>query len=99
MPNIVVIHCCQLAETVRGVIGRDEAMNVQAPSIPAVAESLWAAHFAMIDRLHQAQGDALDALGLGPRECDFQLISSGPNWRLRAYGGPHAAPLLLVVPA
>jgi len=53
----------------------------------------------MIDRLHQAQGDALDVLGLGPRECAFQVISSGPNWRLRAYGGLDAAPLLLMVPA
>src|SRR5262252_5746662 len=74
-------------------------MNVQALSIPAVANAICVAHFAMIDRLHHAQGDALDVLGLGPRECAFQLISSGPNWRLRAYGGPDAAPLLLMVPA
>src|SRR6266446_915406 len=74
-------------------------MNVQALSISPVANSLCVAHFAMIDRLHHAQGDALDVLGFGPRECAFQLISSGPNWRLRAYGGPHAAPLLLMVPA
>jgi len=60
---------------------------------------LWGAHFAITDRLHRAQGDALDALGLGPRECNFKLISSGPHWRLREYGGPDAAPLLLMVPA
>ena len=29
-------------------------------SIPAVANSLWAAHFALTDRLHRAQGDALE---------------------------------------
>src|SRR2546426_4978299 len=74
-------------------------MNMRALSIPAVANSLCVAHFAMMDRLHHAQGDALDVLGLGPRECAFQVISSGPNWRLRAYGGPDAAPLLLMVPA
>jgi len=74
-------------------------MNAQALSIPAVANSLCVAHFAMIDRLHHAQGDALDVLGLGPRECAFQLISSGPHWRLRAYGRPDAAPSLLMVPA
>jgi polyhydroxyalkanoate synthase len=57
------------------------------------------AHFAMTDKLRRAQGDALDALGLGPRECTFQLISSGPCWRLRAYGGPKSGPVLLMVPA
>ena len=38
-------------------------------------------------------------VGLGPRECQFQVICSGPHWRLRAYGGPDARPLLLMVPA
>jgi polyhydroxyalkanoate synthase len=67
--------------------------------IPAVVNELLMARFAMADKLRRAQGDALDALGLGPRECAFQLISSGPHWRLRAYGGPDAGPLLLMVPA
>jgi polyhydroxyalkanoate synthase len=68
-------------------------------NIPAILTVLRAAHFAMTDRLRQARGNALDALGLGPRECAFDLISSGPHWRLRAYGGPEAGPLLLMVPA
>jgi polyhydroxyalkanoate synthase subunit PhaC len=72
---------------------------VQTLSIPAVVYSLCASHFAMTDKLRRAQGDALDALGLGPRECNFQLISCGPHCRLRAYGGPSGAPLLLMVPA
>ncbi len=57
------------------------------------------AQFALADKLRRVQGDALDALGLGPRECAFQPISSGAYWRLRAYGGPEAAPPLLMVPA
>jgi polyhydroxyalkanoate synthase len=60
---------------------------------------MWLAHFAMADKLRRAQGDALDSLGLGPRECAFRLTSSGPCWRLRAYGGPDAGPVLLMVPA
>ena|SRR5215471_15597355 len=74
-------------------------MNAQTLFTPAVANLLCGAHFALTDKLHRAQGDALDALGLGPRECHFQLISSGPHWRLRAYGGPDAGPSLLMVPA
>jgi polyhydroxyalkanoate synthase subunit PhaC len=74
-------------------------MTAQTLSIPAVVNELFTARFAMTDKLRRAQGDALDALGLGPRECAFQLISSGPHWRLRAYGGPDAGPLLLMVPA
>ena len=38
-------------------------------------------------------------VGLGPRECQFQVICSGPHWRFRAYGGPDARPSLLMVPA
>lgn len=68
-------------------------------SVSEVATLMCLAHFTMADKLRRAQGDALDALGLGPRECAFRLISSGPCWRLRAYGGPEAAPLLLMVPA
>jgi polyhydroxyalkanoate synthase len=74
-------------------------MTAQTLSIPAVVNELFMARFAMTDKVRRAQGDVLDALGLGPRECAFQLISSGPHWRLRAYGGPDGGPLLLMVPA
>src|SRR5215470_5697865 len=74
-------------------------MTAQTLSIPAIVNELFMARFAMTDKLRRAQGDALDALGLGPRECAFQLISLGPYWRLRAYGGPEDGPLLLMVPA
>src|SRR6266404_6350769 len=74
-------------------------MTAQTLFIPAVVNELFMARFAMTDKLRRAQGDALDALGLGPQECQFQVICSGPHWRLRAYGGPDAGPLLLMVPA
>src|SRR5215471_13442540 len=74
-------------------------MTAQTLSIPAVVNALFVTHFAMTDKLRRARGDALDALGLGPRECPFQVISSWRHWRLRAYGGPDAAPLVLMVPA
>jgi polyhydroxyalkanoate synthase len=72
---------------------------MQMLSVSATVNSMYLTHFALADKLRRAQGDALEALGLGPRECAFQLISSGPCWRLRAYGGPEAAPSLLMVPA
>jgi polyhydroxyalkanoate synthase subunit PhaC len=68
-------------------------------SVSAPVNLMCMMHFAMTDKLRRAQGDALDVLGLGPRECAFQVISSGPCWRLRAYGGPEAGPVLLMVPA
>jgi polyhydroxyalkanoate synthase len=74
-------------------------MIAEALPIQSLVDALRMAHFAMTDSLRRAQGDALDALGLGPRECAFQLISSAPHWRLRAYGGPDVAPSVLVVPA
>jgi polyhydroxyalkanoate synthase subunit PhaC len=68
-------------------------------TLSAMTKLMCLTHFAMTDQLRRAQGDALDASGFGPRECTFQLISSGPCWRLRAYGGPEAGPALLMVPA
>jgi hypothetical protein len=69
-------------------------MTAQTLPISAVVKALSVAHFPMMDRLRRAHGDALDALGLGPREGPFQLISSERYWRLR-----DAAPLVLMVPA
>jgi polyhydroxyalkanoate synthase len=42
-------------------------------------------HFTLMDTLRRAEGDALDVLGLGPVECDYRVLASGPHWRLRAY--------------
>jgi hypothetical protein len=56
---------------------REYQFQEQAWRLPAVVNELFMARFAMTDKLRRAQGDALDALGLGPRECAFQLICSG----------------------
>ena len=71
------------------------------PAAPLLAylEALRGAHFAMSDRLRQTQASALDVFGVGPNECEFRVISSGPHWRLRQYGGPGLRPALLIVPA
>src|SRR5918996_4222793 len=53
--------------------------------------------FASMDTLRRAQGEALGRLGCGPVECDYHVLASGPNWRLRHYAGPDAQPCLLIV--
>ena len=55
--------------------------------------------FALMDILRKAQGDALEGLGFGPTECSYEVLASGPRWRLRDYGGPDTEPLLLIVAA
>ena len=42
-------------------------------------------HFTSMDTLRRAQGDSLGALGLGPAECNYRVLASGPHWRLRGY--------------
>jgi len=61
-------------------------------------DALTRAHFALGDVLRRMQGGALEALGLGPRECAYQLVA-GPHWRLRDYGSHTASPSLLIVAA
>jgi polyhydroxyalkanoate synthase len=62
-------------------------------------DRLAATHFALSDEMRRTQAQALDALGFGPQECGFEVIASGPHWRLRRYAGPHTASPLLMVPA
>jgi polyhydroxyalkanoate synthase len=57
------------------------------------------AHFALLDALRRAQGEALAALGFGPKECDYRVILSGPHWRLRKYEHHAGAMPVLIVPA
>ncbi len=70
-------------------------MTAERPLIDA----LRVAHFANSDRMRRAQASVLGVLGLGPRECAFEVIASGPHWRLRRYAGGGAAPIVLIVPA
>jgi polyhydroxyalkanoate synthase len=74
-------------------------MPAQDGPIPGVIDAIRTAHFGISDTCRRAQANALDALGLGPHECDFDVISSGPHWRLRKYRAPGAGPSLLIVPA
>jgi polyhydroxyalkanoate synthase len=65
----------------------------------AALHSLRLAQFAMTDTLRRLQGDAVAAFGLGPSECPYQVIASGPNWRLRDYGDHRTSSSLLIVAA
>jgi polyhydroxyalkanoate synthase len=69
-----------------------------APFDTALA-TLWRGQFMAMDALRRAQGTALDAFGLGPREHPYQAIDAGYHWRLRDYGGHAAAQPLLIVAA
>jgi polyhydroxyalkanoate synthase subunit PhaC len=60
---------------------------------------LRAAHFQIADAVRRTQATALEAFGLGVEEYAFGVISSGPHWRLRAYGGREDGPVLLIVAA
>ena len=48
-------------------------------------DALCQLHFTAMDTLRRAQGDTLGALGLGPAECNYRVLASGPHWRLRGY--------------
>jgi polyhydroxyalkanoate synthase len=56
-------------------------------------------HFAVMDTLRRAQGDALGSLGLGPAECGYRVPASGRHWRLRAYGAAKRGLPVLIVAA
>jgi polyhydroxyalkanoate synthase len=55
--------------------------------------------FELMDKIRQAQGNALGALGFGPTECEYRMLASGPHWCLRHYTSPEARVALLMVPA
>jgi polyhydroxyalkanoate synthase len=65
--------------------------------MPDFIDNLHAAYFAFSDNFRRAQANLLDAFGLGPRECSYQVIASGPLWRLRDYSDSDAVPPLLIV--
>jgi polyhydroxyalkanoate synthase len=54
----------------------------------------------MTDLLRRAQGQTLEAFGLGPHECPYEITASGAFWRLRDYGkrGPAQSVLIVAAP-
>lgn len=54
------------------------------------------APLALSDAMREMQGRVLEGLGFGPSESPYDMICSGPLWRLRKYAGGHGAPLLIV---
>jgi polyhydroxyalkanoate synthase len=56
------------------------------------------AQHALADTVRCAQGEALEALGFGPCECAHDIVTTGPGWRLRAYG-EGSGRAVLIVPA
>src|SRR3974390_2359924 len=71
-------------------------MQSQADRIDAALDAVRRAQFWMTDAMRRLQGNALGALGLSPNECPFQIIASGPFWRLREYGGKGTKRLMVV---
>jgi Alpha/beta hydrolase family len=62
-------------------------------------DALHLAHFSWTDVLRRAQGDAFQALGLGPNECSHRVVAAGSHWRLRDYTDHNTSPCLLIVAA
>lgn len=63
------------------------------------ARSIVERMFSLADAMRRAQGNALDFLGFGPKECGYRVLASGLHWRLRDYGGSDIGPSLLIVAA
>ena len=66
------------------------------PGLLSASRTEASPQLALSDKVRRAQGEALEALGFGPRECGHDLVASGPGWRLRAYGDGSGRPLLIV---
>ncbi len=74
-------------------------MSGEAAPMVTALDAFARAYFAMVDFVRCAQADAYRVLGLGPRECAYRVLASGPHWRLRDYGEDDGSPSLLVVAA
>jgi poly[(R)-3-hydroxyalkanoate] polymerase subunit PhaC len=76
-------------------------MVVAAENVPidALLDACGRIHFGITDILRRAQGRAFGAFGLDPDECPYEVIASGPFWRLRDYTKHEAAQSLLIVAA
>ena len=74
-------------------------MATESVPIDAVLDGLLRAPFQMIDILRFAQGEVFGALGLGPNECPYQVIATGPFWRVRDYDRHSTGQSLLIIAA
>jgi poly[(R)-3-hydroxyalkanoate] polymerase subunit PhaC len=70
-----------------------------AASLDATPDAFGRASFATMDILRRTLGHALGAFGLDPDECPYRIVSLGPHWRLRDYGGDDTSLSLLIVAA
>jgi len=66
--------------------------------IEAAVDAFRRAQFGITDIMRRAQGDAVEAFGLGPSESDHRSASA-PHWRLRDYGDRDASRSVLLVAA
>jgi polyhydroxyalkanoate synthase subunit PhaC len=55
--------------------------------------------FGTTDLLRRAQGNLIAMFGLGPNECSYRIVASGPYWRLRHYGAHDTTDPLLIIAA
>ena len=67
--------------------------------IEAAVDAFRRAQFGITDIMRRAQGDAVEAFGLGPSESDHRIVASAPHWRLRDYGDRDASRSVLLVAA
>ena len=67
--------------------------------IEAAVDAFRRAQFGINDIMRRAQGDAVEAFGLGPSESDHRIVASAPHWRLRDYGDRDASRSVLLVAA
>jgi poly[(R)-3-hydroxyalkanoate] polymerase subunit PhaC len=65
----------------------------------AVLNTCRQVQFGMSDLIRRAQGRVFGAFGLDPIESPYQVIFSGPFWRLREYSEHDTAQSLLIVAA
>ena len=76
-----------------------EVPAVEVQSTLAAGTSVWAPMWLAMDTLRQMQGKALEAWGIGPIECSYDVVASDARWRLRRYSGEDSHSSLLIVAA
>lgn len=74
-------------------------MPVAPHSAVGLFADMRATQLAFMDQMRGAQARTLDLFGFSPHECPYEVIASGPHWRLRRYEGTAKGAPLLLVPA